>query len=230
MWQGIVISLLDGTYSAFLVPISIAFSSDLNHWSWSTIVDVIAGDPPSPALAKLHAANALPGLLCPAQHGMACAPAPLQSSLQCMHAHRLSAAACASSTLASSPVVAWLPLAVTLRAHHVAGFLFTLDIVLLFHTGFLITCNLRKRLVMDGYFVACYYVKHASLVIDVLATVPAWIEVRLPPQALILDLTCKHTQRVGPSAQHEQPKEQALNVPAAHLLTDPQWSQPCICF
>ncbi|KAL3152951.1 hypothetical protein ABBQ38_011980 [Trebouxia sp. C0009 RCD-2024] len=29
---------------------------------------------------------------------------------------------------------------------------------------------------MDGYFVACYYVRHASLVIDVLATVPAWIE------------------------------------------------------
>lgn len=44
VWQGIVISLLDGTYSAFLVPISIAFSSDLNHWSWTTIVDVVAGD------------------------------------------------------------------------------------------------------------------------------------------------------------------------------------------
>lgn len=44
VWQGIVISLLDGTYSAFLVPISIAFSSDLNHWSWTTIVDVVAGN------------------------------------------------------------------------------------------------------------------------------------------------------------------------------------------
>ncbi len=60
----------------------------------------------------------------------------------------------------------------------VAGFLFTLDIVLLFHTGFIITCNLRKRLIMDGYFVARYYAKHASLLVDVLATVPAWIEVR----------------------------------------------------
>ena len=59
-----------------------------------------------------------------------------------------------------------------------AGFLFTLDIVLLFHTGFIITCNLRKRLIMDGYFVARYYAKHASLLVDVLATVPAWIEVR----------------------------------------------------
>lgn len=69
--------------------------------------------------------------------------------------------------------------AVVQVAHHkvAAGFLFTSDIVLLFHTGFVITCNLRKRLVMDGYFVACYYAKHASLVIDVLATVPAWIEV-----------------------------------------------------
>ena len=36
-------TILDGTYSAFLVPISIAFSSDLNHWSWTTIVDVVAG-------------------------------------------------------------------------------------------------------------------------------------------------------------------------------------------
>ena len=54
-----------------------------------------------------------------------------------------------------------------------------MDILLLFHTGFIITCNLRKRLVMDGYFVARYYAKHASLIIDVLATVPAWIEVCL---------------------------------------------------
>jgi len=38
-----VMTILDGTYSAFLVPISIAFSSDLNHWSWTTIVDVVAG-------------------------------------------------------------------------------------------------------------------------------------------------------------------------------------------
>ena len=45
VWQGIVITLLDGTYSAFLVPISIAFSSDLNHWSWTTIVDIVAGNP-----------------------------------------------------------------------------------------------------------------------------------------------------------------------------------------
>lgn len=43
VWQGIVMTVVDGTYSAFLVPISIAFSSDLNHWSWTTIVDVVAG-------------------------------------------------------------------------------------------------------------------------------------------------------------------------------------------
>ncbi len=36
-------TVLDGTYSAFLVPITIAFSADLNHWSWNTIVDMIAG-------------------------------------------------------------------------------------------------------------------------------------------------------------------------------------------
>ena len=60
-----------------------------------------------------------------------------------------------------------------------AGLLFTLDIFLLFHTGFIITCNLRKRLIMDGYFVARYYAKHASLLVDVLATVPSWIEVSL---------------------------------------------------
>lgn len=32
---------------------------------------------------------------------------------------------------------------------------------------------------MDGYFVARYYAKHASLFIDLLATVPAWVQVRL---------------------------------------------------
>lgn len=69
----------------------------------------------------------------------------------------------------------------------VAGFLFTLDIVLLFHTGFIITCNLRKRLVMDGFFVARYYAKHASLVIDLLATVPAWVQV------ILLLLPCIHS-------------------------------------
>ena len=52
VWQGIVITLLDGTYSAFLVPISIAFSSDLNHWSWTTIVDMVAGK--SALLSKSH--------------------------------------------------------------------------------------------------------------------------------------------------------------------------------
>ena len=36
-------TILDGTYSAFLVPISIAFSSDLNHWGWTTIIDTVAG-------------------------------------------------------------------------------------------------------------------------------------------------------------------------------------------
>ena len=66
-----------------------------------------------------------------------------------------------------APIPDWVP----------AGFLFTLDIFLLFHTGFIITCNLRKRLIMDGYFVACYYAKHANLVMDVLATIPSWIEV-----------------------------------------------------
>ena len=38
-------TILDGTYSAFLVPITIAFSADLNKWCWNTIVDMIAGKP-----------------------------------------------------------------------------------------------------------------------------------------------------------------------------------------
>lgn len=199
MWQGIVISLLDGTYSAFLVPISIAFSSDLNHWSWSTIVDVIAGDPTAPVLAKLFAVNALPGLLCPARHSMVVLKH--HSSQACnayMHTHYLPQHTLQALLHHFLLLPCRLMPCCTPRAHHIAGFLFTLDIVLLFHTGFLITCNLRKRLVMDGYFVACYYVRHASLVIDVLATVPAWIEVRPLPQALILDSTCKHIQRMGP--------------------------------
>ncbi len=57
---------------------------------------------------------------------------------------------------------------------------FTADILLLLHTGFFITCSLRKRLIMDGRFVARYYVLHATCFTDVLATIPAWIEVRIP--------------------------------------------------
>ena len=81
------------------------------------------------------------------------------------------------------------------RALPPAGFLFTLDIVLLFHTGFIITCNLRKRLIMDGYFVARYYAKHASLLVDVLATVPAWIEVNIPDcQCMVICYARLHAQ------------------------------------
>ena len=132
-------------------------------------------------LPGLLAQHSLPGLL--AQQSTACLVLkhhPSQTCGACIYTiHRLQHMLTAQAPVQTSAVVDLLAHAVTLGAHQdvSAGFLFTLDIVLLFHTGFLITCNLRKRLVMDGYFVACYYVKHASLVIDVLATVPSWIEV-----------------------------------------------------
>ena len=40
---------------------------------------------------------------------------------------------------------------------------------------------------MDGYFVARYYAKHASLLVDVLATIPSWIEVSL---AAYISIAC----------------------------------------
>ena len=42
VWQSIVLTILDGTYSAFVVPISIAFEVNLSVWSWVTVLDMIA--------------------------------------------------------------------------------------------------------------------------------------------------------------------------------------------
>ncbi len=42
VWQSIVLTILDGTYSAYVVPISIAFEVNLSVWSWVTMLDMIA--------------------------------------------------------------------------------------------------------------------------------------------------------------------------------------------
>ena len=44
VWQSIVLTVLDGTYSAFVVPISIAFEVNLSVWSWVTVLDMIASE------------------------------------------------------------------------------------------------------------------------------------------------------------------------------------------
>lgn len=43
VYFGILRTIMDGTYSAFIVPISIAFEVNLSTWSWVTICDMVAG-------------------------------------------------------------------------------------------------------------------------------------------------------------------------------------------
>eukprot|EP00891_Asterochloris_glomerata_P007207 jgi/Astpho2/7207/Aster-x0763 len=98
VWQSIVLTILDGTYSAYVVPISIAFEVNLSVWSWVTMLDMIA------------------------------------------------------------------------------MVLFTADILLLFHTGFVISYNLKKKLILSGPAVARYYIWHGSFIFDAISTVPLWME------------------------------------------------------
>ena len=55
--------------------------------------------------------------------------------------------------------------------------LFTADILLLFHTGFVISYNLKKKLILSGPAVARYYICHGSFIFDAISTVPLWMEV-----------------------------------------------------
>ena len=55
--------------------------------------------------------------------------------------------------------------------------LFTADILLLFHTGFVISYNLKKKLILSGPAVARYYIWHGSFIFDAISTVPLWMEV-----------------------------------------------------
>lgn len=89
-------TILDGTYSAFLVPISIAFSSDLNHWGWTTIIDTVAGklQPRLPVLkphvqeADAHAVAHRPPAhnLCD-EYKISQFPAPCVALLCCLHCY-----------------------------------------------------------------------------------------------------------------------------------------------
>ena len=54
------------------------------------------------------------------------------------------------------------------------------DFILGFHTGYVVSCNFRRRIVMDGRQVAMYYLTRGSCVVDFLSTV-AWLtQVSLP--------------------------------------------------
>ena len=115
-WQGVVMTVLDGTYSAFLVPINIAFSTDLNHWSWITIVDIVAG--------KLQSFCVLPCLTPPMHVVIAwcsCSippscPLALIPALQvCLHA--VNAAWLEAYTSSYASVLQLLPLQCLLTMH-----------------------------------------------------------------------------------------------------------------
>ena len=59
-----------------------------------------------------------------------------------------------------------------------AGAIFTVDMVLRFHVATpAVATNTRKVVTPDGYQVAKSYMLHGSFAIDLLATIPSWIEV-----------------------------------------------------
>ena len=61
-----------------------------------------------------------------------------------------------------------------------AGVLFFMDVSLGFHTGYVVTNNFSKRVVMDGKLVARWYVTRGSFIVDFLSSL-AWVtQVSLP--------------------------------------------------
>ena len=66
-----------------------------------------------------------------------------------------------------------------------AGLFFVVDMFLGFHTGYVITYNMRKRVVMDGKQVAKWYILRGSFFVDLLSSI-AWVtQVMMIPQIRI---------------------------------------------
>ncbi|KAK9812616.1 hypothetical protein WJX72_000666 [[Myrmecia] bisecta] len=99
--ESIVMALVDATYSAFIVPIGVAFETGVNGVTWPVICDLVAGA------------------------------------------------------------------------------LFNLDIFILLHTGFVVTHNLRRKVIMNGPLIAWYYCRRGALITDVLSAIPFWAELGL---------------------------------------------------
>ena len=69
-----------------------------------------------------------------------------------------------------------------------AGVLFTLDMIIHFHTGVVTVEHSTASLIMGGREVAQHYIWHGSFFIDFLATVPSWVEVRTYIQSAFCSL------------------------------------------
>jgi hypothetical protein len=41
--QSLILLLLDCTYTAFVVPIELAFDVNFTYWNWATVWDMVAG-------------------------------------------------------------------------------------------------------------------------------------------------------------------------------------------
>ncbi len=75
--------------------------------------------------------------------------------------------------------------------------MFTADIAATFSTGLVVVYNLQQAVVMDRRMVAAYYALRGTLFIDVMATMPLWVEV--PPH---------------PTPPHPTPPYVGVRVPA----------------
>lgn len=58
-----------------------------------------------------------------------------------------------------------------------AGLMYSLDFLLSFHVGFIMTHGWRKRIVMHGRSVAKYYFKRGTAVVDMLSVIPFLVQV-----------------------------------------------------
>ena len=66
-----------------------------------------------------------------------------------------------------------------------AGAIYSMDVFLNLHIGFVLSKSMRQRLLMDGRQVAHLYLFHGTLIVDVLAIVPVIPEARRGALALL---------------------------------------------
>lgn len=50
--------------------------------------------------------------------------------------------------------------------------MFLIDLVLNFHVGFVIIYEYKKKIIMNGIHVACFYLKYGGAWIDMLSSIP----------------------------------------------------------
>ena len=77
----------------------------------------------------------------------------------------------------SSSLVTFYPLLCT-RHHDYIGGIILFDIIVNLHVGFVAHYDYKKKVVMDGKHILCYYLKWGGAWIDLLSVTPFFYEVK----------------------------------------------------